>query len=61
MNTSDRGGMGLKKHRKSGKASKSPRFRLLRELDLRKAEKETKRPKAEMIDASEFKSLFEDK
>lgn len=39
MNTSDSGGMGLKKHRKSGKASKSPRFRLLRELDLRKAEK----------------------
>lgn len=59
MNTSDRGGMGLKKHRKSGKASKSPRFRLLRELDLRKAEKE--KPKAEMIDASEFKSLFENK
>lgn len=54
------GNMGSRKHGKSGRVPISPRFRLLRELELRQEEEEQAQAKAkpDMVDAGDLQSLF---
>ena len=60
MKSSGSSGMGIKKHRKSGRTSNSPKFKMTREMEIRKKELEEMRLKKlrEPEFASSIQELF---